>query len=141
MKIALELDGTECQVLIDCLDEKIQRFEEYLDTHEDDWNALDDVVLDYKIELRDKIQKFQDIQEHLSIEREDKQMEDKQSICDALTRALRLTRQFEDLGYLEYDAKSETVLVRFENGGTRLIGVGLDSGYAMIQDIVKHIDG
>lgn len=69
MKIALELDGTECQVLIDCLDEKIQRFEEYLDTHEDDWNALDDVVLDYKIELRDKIQKFQDIQEHLSIER------------------------------------------------------------------------
>ena len=71
MKIALELDGTECQVLIDCLDEKIQRFEEYLDTHEDDWNALDDVVLDYKIELRDKIQKFQDIQEHLSIERED----------------------------------------------------------------------
>lgn len=65
MKIALELDGTECQVLIDCLDEKIQRFEEYLDTHEDDWNALDDVVLDYKIELRDKIQKFQDIQEHL----------------------------------------------------------------------------
>lgn len=70
MRIALELDGTECQVLIDCLDEKIQRFEEYLDTHEDDWNALDDVVLDYKIELRDKIQKFQDIQEHLSIERE-----------------------------------------------------------------------
>lgn len=68
-------------------------------------------------------------------------MEDKQAICDALTRALRLTRQFEDLGYLEYDAKSETVLVRFENGGTRRIGVGLDSGYAMIQDIVKHIDG
>ena len=75
MRIALELDGTECQVLIDCLDEKIHRFEEYLDTHEDDWNALDDVVLDYKIELRDKIQKFQDIQEHLSIEREDEEDE------------------------------------------------------------------
>lgn len=68
-------------------------------------------------------------------------MEDKQAICDALTKALRLTRQFEDLGYLEYDDKSETVLVKFENGGARRIGVGLDSGYAMIQDIVKHIDG
>lgn len=68
-------------------------------------------------------------------------MENKQAICDALTKALRLTRQFEDLGYLEYDDKSETVLVKFQNGGARCIGVGLDSGYAMIQDIVKHIDG
>lgn len=68
-------------------------------------------------------------------------MENKQAICDALTKALRLTRQFEDLGYMEYDDKSETVMVKFQNGGTRLIGVGLDSGYAMIQDIVKHIDG
>lgn len=68
-------------------------------------------------------------------------MEDKQSICDALTKALRLTRTFEDLGYLEYDDKSETVLVKFENGGTKRIGVGLDSGYAMIKDIVNHIDG
>lgn len=141
MRIALELDGTECQALIDCLNENIQRFEEYLDTHEDDWNALDDVVLDYKVKLRDKIQKFQDIQEHLSIERQDKQMEDKQSICDALTKALRLTRTFEDLGYLGYDDKSETVLVKFENGGTKRIGVGLDSGYAMIKDIVNHIAG
>lgn len=67
-------------------------------------------------------------------------MENKQAICDALTKALRLTRQFEDLGYLEYDDKSETVLVKFENGGTRTINVGCDSGYAMIKDIVKHVD-
>lgn len=68
-------------------------------------------------------------------------MEDKQAICIALTKALRLTRQFEDLGYLEYDDKSETVLVKFANGCTRTINVGLDSGYAMIHDIVEHING
>lgn len=68
-------------------------------------------------------------------------MEDKQVICLALAKALRLTRQFEDLGYLGYDDKLGVVLAKFENGGTRLIGVGLDSGYAMIKDIVNHIDG
>ena len=71
MKIALELNETECQVLLDCLDEKIQRFEDYRDTHEDDWDPMDDVVLDYKVKLRDKIRKFQDIQEHMRTERED----------------------------------------------------------------------
>lgn len=68
-------------------------------------------------------------------------MEDKQAICDALTATLRLTRHFTDLAYLKYEDKSETVLVKFENGGTRLIGVGMDSGYAMIHDIVEHING
>ena len=68
-------------------------------------------------------------------------MEDKQAICNALRRTLRLTRQFEDLGYLEYDDDSETVMARFTNGGMRRIGVEGDSVYAMIQDIVKHIDG
>lgn len=68
-------------------------------------------------------------------------MEDKQAICNALRRTLRLTRKFEDLEYLAYDDESETVLAGFENGGTRRIRVGLDSGYAMIKDIVNHIDG
>lgn len=66
-------------------------------------------------------------------------MEDKQAICDALTKALRLTRQFKDLACLEYDDKLETVLIRFENGNTRPIGVYLDSGYAMMYDIMKNI--
>ncbi len=71
MRIALELNRTEYQVLIDCLDEKIREAEEYKDTHEEYWDAMDDVVLDYKVKLRSKIQEFQDIQEHLSIGRED----------------------------------------------------------------------
>lgn len=68
-------------------------------------------------------------------------MEDKQSICNVLATALRLTRMFEDLDYLEYNDDSETVLAKFKNGGLRVIGVEGDSGYAMIKDIVNHIGG
>ena len=68
-------------------------------------------------------------------------MEDKQAICNALAAALRHTRQFKDLLSLTYNDNSETVLVRFENGVMRLINVGMDSGYAMIWDIVRYING
>ena len=68
MKIALELNDTECQVLIDCLDEKIQAAEEFKETHEEYWDAMDDVVLRYKRELRSKIQDFNDLQEMLDKE-------------------------------------------------------------------------
>lgn len=68
-------------------------------------------------------------------------MEDKNLICIALGMALRLTRMFEDLDYLEYNDDSETVLSKFKNGGLRVIGVEGDSGYAMLKDIVNHIGG
>ena len=68
-------------------------------------------------------------------------MEDKQAICIALATALRLTRMFEDLDYLEYNDHSETVLAKFKNGGLRVIGVEGDSGYAMLKDIVNHLGG
>ena len=68
-------------------------------------------------------------------------MEDKNVICIGLTLALRTTRMFDDLDYLEYNDDSETVLARFKNGGLRVIGVEGDSGYAMIKDIVNHIGG
>lgn len=71
MKIALELNDTECQVLIDCLNEKILNAEVRKETREGYWDAMDDVILDYKVKLRDKLQKFLDIQAHLSTERED----------------------------------------------------------------------
>lgn len=48
---------------------------------------------------------------------------------------------FEDLDRLEYNDDSETVLVKFKNGGLRVIGVEGDSGYAMIKDVVNHIGG
>lgn len=67
-------------------------------------------------------------------------MEDKQAICNALTKTLRLTRQLDDLAYLKYDEKSGTVLAMFENGGTKLFGVHGLSGYAMIGRLVNYID-
>lgn len=71
MRIALELNETECAVLIDILNQKIRRAEAYRDTHVAYWTPTDVDVLAYKIKLRDKIQEFQDVQEHLSIGRED----------------------------------------------------------------------
>ena len=41
-------------------------------------------------------------------------MEEKNLICIGLTLALRTTRMFEDLDYLEYNDDSETVLVKFK---------------------------
>ena len=68
-------------------------------------------------------------------------MEDKNVICIALGMALRTTRMFDDLDYLEYNDDSETVLAKFKNGGMRRIGVEGDSGYAMIKDVVNRIGG
>lgn len=61
MKIVLELNDTECQVLIDCLNEKILNAEARKETREGYWDAMDDVILDYKVKLRSKIQKFTEL--------------------------------------------------------------------------------
>lgn len=58
MRIALELDMTECQVLLDCLNASIRETEVYNDAHEEYWDAMDEEILEYKLKLRSKIQKF-----------------------------------------------------------------------------------
>ena len=68
MKIALELNETECEVLSELLSNEIVELEEYRDTHEEYWNTTDDEVLAYRIRLRNKIQKFSDLQEMLDKE-------------------------------------------------------------------------
>lgn len=68
MKIALELNETECEVLSELLSNGIVELEEYRDTHEEYWSATDDDVLAYRIKLRNKIQKFSDLQETLDEE-------------------------------------------------------------------------
>lgn len=68
--------------------------------------------------------------------------EDKQMICNKLLEALRLTRQFEDLKSLVYVRESddcETVTAIFEQGSTKEINVSLDSGAAMIRDILRAL--
>lgn len=65
--------------------------------------------------------------------------EDKQEICDYLYEALVRTRRYEDLVGLAYDEAQEIVTASFANGGRTRINVNLDSGWAMIQDIVSQI--
>ena len=62
--------------------------------------------------------------------------EDKQKILDLLVPALQATRDQADLTALEYDAERELVMVRY-TGGTKTVNVAMDSGIAMIRDVLK----
>lgn len=64
--------------------------------------------------------------------------EDKQAICDALLPALKLTRAGADIVSLEYSQERETVTIAYPDGITP-VNVDLDSGAAMILDIVKAL--
>lgn len=71
-------------------------------------------------------------------------MEDKQAILDALTEALKITRNQNDLRSLKYYEDQEKdvqiVMVTWQNGATKFINVTMDSGTAMIRDVMKCID-
>lgn len=70
--------------------------------------------------------------------------EDMQETCNALTIALRSTREFHDLTLLEYfkDGNYEVVIPHFRNGSRgKSINVHLDSCWALIMDVVSHIEG
>lgn len=64
-------------------------------------------------------------------------MENKQQILDALLQTLRLTRSLYDLEELTYESQSETVFAKYENGYGRRINVAMDSGTAMIKDVMS----
>lgn len=66
-------------------------------------------------------------------------MEDKQKILDLLLPALRATRNLHDLWDLRYDPKSDTVTAVFENGSEKCANVAMDSGTAMIRDVIGQI--
>ena len=65
-------------------------------------------------------------------------MENKQDILDFLLPALQWTRACEDLCTLEYDEETEIVTATFANGSKK-INVAMDSGIAMIRDVLAHI--
>lgn len=70
-------------------------------------------------------------------------MEDKTLICDALMQTLRLTRNHRNLVELRYEKLSdseERVTAIWDKGGFKVINVSLDSGSAMIRDIMRQID-
>lgn len=69
--------------------------------------------------------------------------ENKQEICDLLLKALQATRNLSDLDdlmYLRPHEDFEIVIATFSNGHQKKINVSLDSGTAMIRDIMRHID-
>lgn len=66
-------------------------------------------------------------------------MEDNQRICDLLALTLKETREFNNIKGLRYDEQYEIVTAEFASGGKRLINVSMDSGIAMIKDILKAI--
>ena len=65
--------------------------------------------------------------------------EDKQKICDLLLPALQATRNLHDLQELEYSEERELVYAKFKSGYQKVVNVAMDSGTAMIRDIVKQI--
>lgn len=68
-------------------------------------------------------------------------MENKQLICDRFLECLYLTRQLYDLIDLDYIEEKELVVAHFEGGGKKEINVAMDSGIAMIRDIIRAIGG
>ena len=70
-------------------------------------------------------------------------MENKQLILDALCSALQLTRDQADLEALEYKEigpAKQRVIATYDGGGSREINVSLDSGIAMIRDVLRAIE-
>lgn len=68
--------------------------------------------------------------------------EDKQLICTQLLDVLQMTRGLYDVEDLEYSADStgtETVTALFRGGYTKTANVTMDSGIAMIKDILRQI--
>lgn len=69
-------------------------------------------------------------------------MENKQKICELLLAALQATRGAHDLVSLEYERINEDreyVIGTFASGGRKRCNVSMDSGCAMIRDIMNQL--
>lgn len=64
--------------------------------------------------------------------------EDKQKICRLFLKTLQATRYFYDLVDLRFDPEKEIVTAVFDNGHTTTANVAMDSGIAMIKDILNQ---
>lgn len=71
-------------------------------------------------------------------------MEDKQDILNLLCETLQHTRDGSDVFRIVYDGRyrdmgEEYAIIYFEGGASRKVNIHLDSGCAMIRDVMKHI--
>lgn len=65
-------------------------------------------------------------------------MEDKQKILNYLAKTLQETDNASDLIGLTYIPHEECVIIQFEHG-RRVVNVQMDSGTAMVRDVVNHL--
>lgn len=65
--------------------------------------------------------------------------ENKQDILDKLLPALQATSGLYDLVALQYNYDSESVTATFASGAEKKANVRMDSGTAMIRDVVGQI--
>lgn len=71
-------------------------------------------------------------------------MENKARITEALFEAVKLTRAGEDIAKMEYinDPNSygrEHVYIEYANGYRKRVNVAMDSGSALIRDVMKEV--
>ena len=70
-------------------------------------------------------------------------MENKQEICNELCKVLQMTRDGADIVKLIYCHQGleypESVIVQYKSGYSKEINVSMDSGYAMIKDIMRNV--
>lgn len=67
-------------------------------------------------------------------------MENKQLICNYLLKTLQHTRNQLNLTQLKYDPDREIVTAVWANGAVKNINVAMDSGTAMIRDIMRVLE-
>ena len=65
--------------------------------------------------------------------------ENRQKILDLLLPALRETRNLCDLDTLEYFPGTALVYATFKSGYTKIVNVAMNSGTAMIVDVIQQI--
>ncbi len=70
-------------------------------------------------------------------------MENKQAICKELCKVLQMTTYGSDIVALHYYSQwweyPESVIVTYNSGYSKEINVSMDSGYAMIKDIMRNV--
>lgn len=102
-----------------------------------------DYEIDY-VSLEDKIKDWLDSKKitnnYVIPEMFLEHVDNKQAICDALLIAYKNTRVGYQLSSLVYDPEKEVVVATYLSGAKKHINVHMDSGTALILDVVKHID-
>lgn len=70
-------------------------------------------------------------------------MEDKQKILDLLLQTLQATRRYSGMKSIEYIKDEEDdyaeAVIELEDGHKIPVNVSMDSGLAMIRDVIRHL--